>query len=82
MAEANPNEKTITQVGLTSDSQAEVDKIADMVDKFNRYHKGIYVSLTIDEVPPQERSSTSGRFKLLFEFANRDAQRAFWFGNF
>jgi hypothetical protein len=81
MAEVNPNEKTITQVGLTSDSQEQVDDIANKVDKFNRHHQGIFVSLTIDEVPPQERSSTSGKFKLLFEFANRDAQKAFWFGN-
>lgn len=74
-------EKTITQVGLTSDSQEQVDDISDKVDKFNRSHKGIFVSLTISEVPPQDRSSTSGKFRLLFEFANRDAQRAFWLGN-
>lgn len=74
-------EKTITQVGLTSDSQSQVDDIADKVDSFNRSHNGIFVSLTIDEVPPEQRTSTSGKFKLLFEFANREAQRAFWFGN-
>lgn len=74
-------EKTITQVGLTSDSQKQVDDISDKVDKFNRSHKGVFVSLTISEVPPLELSSTSGKFRLLFEFANRDAQKAFWLGN-
>ncbi len=73
--------KTITQVGLTSDSQEQVDEIADKVDKFNKSHNGVYVSLTIGEVPPLEKSSTSGSFRLLFEFANRDAQKAFWLGN-
>lgn len=77
---SDPNKK-IQQVGLTADSLAIVDDIADKVDKFNRSHGDVYVELDFMEVPPHEVTSTSGKYRMLFTFANRNAQKAFWLGN-
>lgn len=52
----------------------------DKVDKFNRSKNGIFVGLEYMEAPVEERVD-SGKWRLEFTFFNREAQQAFWLGN-
>ena len=75
-------QKKIQQVGLTSDSLDEIDNLGAMIDKFNRYHNELLVELDYFPTPAHELSAATGKYRLLFTFAHRQAQQAFWFGNF
>jgi hypothetical protein len=88
MAEIDPRTKKVQQVGLHTNEWNKVDDIANKVDAFNRSHNGIFVEMEIRELTPDEVQKWTarvgkpiGKYQMDFTFANRAAQRAFWFGN-
>lgn len=73
-------EQKIKQIGLTTNDDEVLQDIMDKVDKFNRSKNGIFVGLEYMEAPVEERVD-SGKWRLEFTFFNREAQQAFWLGN-
>ena len=78
--DSNPALKKIQQVGLTTNDDRVADEHSQKVNQFNRSHNGIFVELEIMESPQEEREAT-GKWRLLYTFANREVQNAYWFGN-
>lgn len=84
----DPRLKSVEQVGLHTNDWSTVDDIANKVDAFNRSHNGTFVEMAIRELTPEEVTKWSsrvgkaiGKYQMDFTFANRHAQKAFWFGN-
>lgn len=73
----------VTQVGLTTDSQVDVDSLVNRVDKFNQRfapnRETPLVELEIYEVPEKLRKfDDGGRFRLLFTYADKAIVPKFW----
>lgn len=74
-----PN-STITQIGLYSESDQEVQDLVTRVTKFNLNHLDEPVTLNVTPYEKGDEFIPAPHYKLSFEYPSKDVQKKFWLG--